>query len=176
MSEIITIYEPEDEVLGLIENGMIDSAFKLLMELSRPLSQDNAFYLAYCQTNMEQEFEALQTLNTLRESADKDIRGTFSAFMADILRDQGNINDTLKEARFALEDCPDDEAIQKLLDEFLDDWFKEDGGKLGLVFTTLVKLVKRDRRAVRKRYNQDKAIPCPKQRKSVMKLWPDNIK
>ncbi len=146
LEEIEIIYEPEDEVLRLIENNMIDSAFKLLMDLPRPLSQDNAFYLAFCQASMGHEFEALQSLNALRESADDDIRGTFSAFMADILRNQGNINDALKEARFALEDCPDDEEIRKLFDEILDDWFDGDGGKLFTLFAVLAALSKRVRR------------------------------
>ena len=137
MEEIERIYEPEDEVLRLIENHMIDSAFKLLMDLPRPLSQDNAFYLVYCQAWMGHEFEALQSLNALRESTDDDTRGTFSAFMADILRNQGNINDALKEARFALEDCPDDETIQKLFEEIFDDWFNGDGCKMIGLFMAL---------------------------------------
>jgi len=143
LSEIERIYEPEDEVLRLIENHMIDSAFKLLMELPRPLSQDNSFYLAYCQANMGHEFEALQNLNELRENTTDEIRGTFSAFMADILRNQGNINDALKEARFALEDCPDDEAIRRLFDEILDDWFDGDGGKMIKLFIALAALRKK---------------------------------
>ncbi len=148
MEEIGRVYEPEDEVLRLIENHMIDSAFKLLMDLPRPLSQDNAFYLAYCQASMGHEFEALQSLNALRKSVDDDIRGTFSAFMADILRNQGNINNALKEAKLAVEDCPDDEAIKRLFEEIFDDWFNGNGGKLVKVFVFLAWVFKMKRRAI----------------------------
>ena len=147
MREIERIIEPEEEVYHLIKKGMRDSAFKMLSELPKPLSEENTFYLAYCQASMGHEFEALQNLNELRENTTDDIRGTFSAFMADILRNQGNINDALKEARFALEDCPDDEVIRKLFDEILDDWFDGDGGKLITLFTALAVLNKRAKKA-----------------------------
>ncbi|HHS49535.1 MAG TPA: hypothetical protein ENN07_00240 [candidate division Zixibacteria bacterium] len=138
-----------DSVETLIDKGLVEDAFKELSQRPRPLSLDESFYLAYCQATLGHDFEAMNTLLELKESCEEDcVKATISGFLADVLRNNGFINDALSEVKEAITLDPEDELIKALFDEIIDDWW-DDNGNYVLLFTLLSVLRNRKKRATK---------------------------